>query len=206
MYFNNHLGATTENDIVAVFITLYSIGEGAEGYAALLPRTSNRALPKRYRNRERASPVKVVRPSLFDHFASRRSTESRVQSPKVKLVQICTDCSPNLSRRPVNTDRVSILKYLIVESAMHTWNILGNGPSTCAAWLTIPWKDIAISCTPFFLCACARSKILSANTAHGTHIFLTRIRGVERERKERVRRNKWKEWFEDRSIHGRRFF
>lgn len=30
MYFNNHLGATTENDIVAVFITLYSIGEGAE--------------------------------------------------------------------------------------------------------------------------------------------------------------------------------
>lgn len=36
MYFNNHLGATTENDIVAVFITLYSIGEGAEGYAALL--------------------------------------------------------------------------------------------------------------------------------------------------------------------------
>lgn len=87
----------------------------------LLPRTSNRTLPKRYRNRERASPVKVVRPSLFDHFASRSAGGvPRVQSPKVKLVQICTDCSPNLSRRPVNTDRVSILKYLIVESAMHT--------------------------------------------------------------------------------------
>lgn len=87
----------------------------------LLPRTSNRTLPKRYRNRERASPVKVVRPSLSDHFASRSAGGvPRVQSPKVKLVQICTDCSPNLSRRPVNTDRVSILKYLIVESAMHT--------------------------------------------------------------------------------------
>lgn len=49
-----------------------------------------------------------------------------VQSSKVKSVQICTDCSSNLSRRPVNTDRVSILKYLIVKSAMHTWNILGN--------------------------------------------------------------------------------
>lgn len=73
----------------------------------------------------------------------------RVQSPKVKLVQICTDCSPNLSRRPVNTDRVSILKYLIVESAMHTWNILGNGPSTCAAWLTTPLERYP--CTPFFL-------------------------------------------------------
>lgn len=185
MYFNNHLGATTENDIVAVFITLYSIGEGAEGYAALLPRTSNRALPKRYRNRERASPVKVVRPSLFDHFASRRSTESRVQSPKVKLVQICTDCSPNLSRRPVNTDRVSILKYLIVESAMHTWNILGNGPSTCAAWLTIPWKDIAISCTPFFFYARVHARKFCLRTQRTEHTPFWPVFGGWKERGKR---------------------
>lgn len=60
----------------------------------------------------------IERRMILSMIVSRAIGE--VQSLKVKSVQICTDCSPNLSRRPVNTDRASILKYLIVESAVHT--------------------------------------------------------------------------------------
>ena len=139
--------------------------------------TARVAKISRYRNRG-TQPSKRVPPLLGRFVGDRRGTRGKVQSPKVKLVQICTDCSPNLSRRPVNTDRVSILKYLIAESAMHTWNIYWETGRRRALHDSRPRKDIA---RPVPLLPRAReihSKFLPANTA----ATLSRERQTDSER------------------------
>ena len=140
--------------------------------------TARVAKISRYRNRG-TQPSKRVPPLLGRFVGDRRGTRGKVQSPKVKLVQICTDCSPNLSRRPVNTDRVSILKYLIAESAMHTWNIYWETGRRRALHDSRPRKDIA---RPVPLLPRAReihSKFLPANTA--AVFFQERDRETERQ-------------------------
>ena len=131
----------------------------------------------------------VPPPHLGRFVGDRRGTRGKVQSTKVKLVQICTDCSPNLSRRPVNTDRVSILKYLIAESAMHTWNIYWETGRRRALHDSRPRKDIARSVPLLPRARCEiHSKFLPANSAATLERERERERQTDRQRQRKRER------------------